>query len=294
MPWFRLHDRILENKKVSRLPDSAFRFWINCMCMACRENADGDTGKTVEELSWVFRITDDEALQAFQCNVTAALLETGETGTVTVLNWSEWQNRDTTAERVRRHRQKKKEEAAAQVAEQNAKAGETEAIVTLYETLQKRKHVTDKIRLDEIRLDIETPTAVGVCASPPARPHIQAKGKADICPYEDIIAVWNSQPKLVKCIKMAEPRRRLMRARWREELEQDLQNWEDLCRWISKQEFYTGGGNRGWVIDIDFILRPSQMQKLIEAMRAGSGDLSLADRMAYFQRMQEEIEDASC
>jgi hypothetical protein len=104
MLWFRLYHDLKDNPKVGRLPDSAFRTFVEAMCWASQVRSNGSTGVSQENADWAFRrnVTSDVTLLLQQ-----RLLSVSREGVLFVTNWDSRQKRsDSSAERVKKHREK--------------------------------------------------------------------------------------------------------------------------------------------------------------------------------------------
>ena len=110
MQWFRLYAEMIDDPKVGTLSDAEFRTWIELLCVTCLENIDGDTGLTVDELSWKLRRNVTETLQKLLHRnlVTFIDWENGRE-TVAITHWNKRQFKsDHVSERVRKYREKQR------------------------------------------------------------------------------------------------------------------------------------------------------------------------------------------
>ena len=78
MPWFRMYHEMIEDPKIGTLSDQEFRLWVELLCLACANGKDGDTGLTLEELSWKLRRNVSETLQKRFCNGCVSIDETSK------------------------------------------------------------------------------------------------------------------------------------------------------------------------------------------------------------------------
>lgn len=104
MTWIRLYVDALNNPKLLSLDDRTFRVYINCLLTASKTS-----GKLVltEGLCRSLRARKDRLKAALDQLVEAGLMEVDGEG-YSVHNWNKRQYLDTTAERVKSHRQRKK------------------------------------------------------------------------------------------------------------------------------------------------------------------------------------------
>ena len=127
----------------------------------------------------------------------------------------------------------------------------------------------DDVGYDQGDLSIPNPT-------PNPNPKTQGEGTADAvvatatlvqtdtsgtgCPYTAIgnafDATFGSRSRLT------DKRRKAMQARWRDPWWRD--NWQDALARAGPSTFLRGGNDRGWVIDLEFFVRPDTVAKILE------------------------------
>lgn len=102
--WFRFYDAALDDPKVQRLPDPAFRAWVNLMCLASRN--DGKISENVENLSFALRKSVGKTRELLQILISAGLVDQLESG-LEPHNWSARQYKsDVSTVRVKRFRKR--------------------------------------------------------------------------------------------------------------------------------------------------------------------------------------------
>ena len=137
--WFRLYAEVLDDPKVQRLPPSLFKTWVNVLCLAA--NAKAGVLPPIDDIAFRLRLSAHEATQQIDELILAGLIDIGVNGEWTPHAWDKRQyTSDSSAERVRKHREKKKAEDGCNVT----------ASVTRNVT------VTSQNRTDQIRTDSET------------------------------------------------------------------------------------------------------------------------------------------
>lgn len=110
--WLRLYGSMVDDPKVGGLTDSQHRLWVDSLCLACAAGADGDTIIKPKDFSWRVRRPINQS--DIETLVAEGLLSISESGTVVVNNWRERQFlSDSSAERVRRHRERKSQAATS-------------------------------------------------------------------------------------------------------------------------------------------------------------------------------------
>lgn len=92
---------------------------------------------------------------------------------------------------------------------------------------------------------------------------LKSREKSAAIPYQQIIDVYNANcGKLPKATKLTDKRRRAIRACITQGFSVD-----EICAAVRKAAstpFLTGAGERGWRANFDFIIKPDNMQKIIE------------------------------
>lgn len=104
-PWFRLYHELLDDPKVQRLPGDLFKFWVNCLCLACR--GDGQL-PPLDDIAFGLRMPHSKVEQSIQSLMRRGLVDQVEQG-LTPHAWNERQfQSDNVTERVKRFRQRSK------------------------------------------------------------------------------------------------------------------------------------------------------------------------------------------
>jgi hypothetical protein len=109
MQWFRLYNDILEDPKVQKLSPELFKFWINILCVASKNE-----GKLppIKDIAFALRMSESETEAAFHSIKKAHLIDekSNQYGiTLAPHNWNKRQYKsDTSTERVKRFRNGKR------------------------------------------------------------------------------------------------------------------------------------------------------------------------------------------
>lgn len=107
MRWFRFYDDAINDPKVQRLSPHLFKTWINLLCLASKS---GGKLPSDDDVAFLLRSSIQDAAQQVEDLILAGLIDIGPRGERTPHNWSNRQfASDSSAERVRKHRQNKKE-----------------------------------------------------------------------------------------------------------------------------------------------------------------------------------------
>lgn len=108
--WFRMYDAVLDDPKVQRLADKAFRAWVNLMCLASRNG--GKLPDDWDDVAFALRLDVGKAKDLVQVLISAGLIDSGENG-LEPHNWAIRQYRsDVSTVRVKRFR--KREETVSE------------------------------------------------------------------------------------------------------------------------------------------------------------------------------------
>lgn len=102
MKWFRFYDEALNDPKVQKLPDAAFKAWVNLLCLANQGKPRGRINR--DDISYSLRLTEERANKMIAYFIDRDLLH--EEGKYLVPhNWDSRQfASDNVTERVREHR----------------------------------------------------------------------------------------------------------------------------------------------------------------------------------------------
>ena len=82
----------------------------------------------------------------------------------------------------------------------------------------------------------------------------------------EAVAIWNEVcgPVLAQVRKLTPQRSQKFRKRLAEDLGGDLNQWRTYCEAVVASTFLTGGGDRGWKADFDWLIEPKHMTKILE------------------------------
>src|SRR5438105_3722528 len=126
--WFRFYDDAINDPKVLKLSDRLHRVWIGLLCISSKN--DGNL-PAMEDCALMLRLQTERMAEALVSLVGAGLLDRDETG-LSPHKWSERQYKsDSSAERMKRHREHKRD---VTVTPQNrTDKNRTEAVTALIE-----------------------------------------------------------------------------------------------------------------------------------------------------------------
>ncbi len=86
------------------------------------------------------------------------------------------------------------------------------------------------------------------------------------CPHQEIIAIYGEVlPELPQPKVWGTQRQKALRARWNGAKErQSLQWWRSLFRSVRASPFLMGRNDRGWQASLDWIIRPTNFEKILD------------------------------
>jgi hypothetical protein len=114
----------------------------------------------------------------------------------------------------------------------------------------------------------------------------------DALTVDDVVEAWNSlagDRGLAKIVKLTENRRRQIKARLAEA--GGFDGWMAMLERVRDSSFLTGGNDRGWRADFDFVVKESNFTKIMEGKYDRKEQLSSAQRAAK-RILAEEDDDA--
>jgi hypothetical protein len=98
-------------------------------------------------------------------------------------------------------------------------------------------------------------------------------GAAPTCPHDQIVALYHEElPELPQVRKWTAKRQEHLRARWREDEErQSLDWWRSYFQSVSASDFLMGRNGKGWKCDLEWLVKESNLVKVIEGRYAENG-----------------------
>jgi hypothetical protein len=233
MPWFRLYSETVSDPKIQTLDLCGKWMWITCLCVASASEERGalrfgDVTVTFQALSQIAGVTSQDGEEAVKNLLARGMLNHGDDGVLRVTNWDKRQYpSDSSAERTRKYREKKKENVTSQ---------ERHGDVT----------VTPQILDTDTRLQIEDKTTTLVGHSP-----------EDRVPYERLRSLWNEivAPKGTPQVEsLSASRKQHIRARWKSRPEKlkEIEDWEKFFAWIATE--CSNVCTKGW-FSFDFLFK---------------------------------------
>jgi 5-methylcytosine-specific restriction endonuclease McrA len=113
LPWFRMHAEFVDDPKVQRLSPDLFKFWVNCLGLACQNSG---YLPSIPDISWKMKIPEKRVAACIASLHEVKLLDQ-EGHTFTPHNWAARQYiSDTSLERVREYRKRIKDSGSTTTA----------------------------------------------------------------------------------------------------------------------------------------------------------------------------------
>lgn len=106
--WFRFYDDAVDDPKVQRLPPHTFKAWVNLLCLAGK---GGGILPSIADISFHLRMSETDARAVVDELIMCGLIDITPEQKLTPHNWTGRQYvSDTSKERVRRYRERRKEQ----------------------------------------------------------------------------------------------------------------------------------------------------------------------------------------
>lgn len=98
------------------------------------------------------------------------------------------------------------------------------------------------------------------------------------CLHKEIINLYHETLPELRTVKAwGEPRRKLLRSRWKEAVErQNIKWWSDFFLYVKKSKFLTGKTKKPFQADLEWLVRPTNMVNVLEGKyhdREGPGEI---------------------
>lgn len=107
--WIKLYDEILDDPKMGRLSDGAFRLCINLFLLANKNDPRDGSLPDVEDIAWTLRLSNETAQQHL-AELERAEIITVNNGDLVVTNFEKRQAAVTVNDRVKQFRERKRKE----------------------------------------------------------------------------------------------------------------------------------------------------------------------------------------
>lgn len=268
--WFRMYDDVLNDPKAQQLSDSAFRGWVNLMCLASKN--DGMLEQPLENVAFSLRKSLPKTRELLKALEAVGLLDRTENGWKPH-NWEARQYKsDVSTDRVKRFR--KRNETVSETppdTEQNRTESETEqkedtslrsAPVPVPVVVSRETVVPEQMEIPTFLLRDKPSNAIVVMAP--------TSGIVPLDPLERAVAAYNAAAEFAQwpiCQRLTPARSKALKARLVEC--GGIQVWTDAMARATRSSFLIGKTGRGgdhaqWRPDFDFILQSKSFTKLME------------------------------
>lgn len=235
--WFRAYSEMLDDPKVQRLHPVLFKAWMNILCLAC-EN-DGLLPSD-DDIAFRLRCSPQDAKQHMDELILAGLVDLDSAGKRSPHNWNARQFvSDSSTDRVRKFRMKRKD-SVSPVPE------------TPEETTPKHDETFHETTPEQSRAETEQ-----IIDNPPT----PQRGPT---PLEALRAYEAYNATALRCglpqaAKLTPDRQRKIIARLRDYGDD---GWAQALANIERSSFLTGKNDRGWRVNLEFLLQPTSFAKV--------------------------------
>lgn len=113
MKWFRTYGDMPDDPKIGTLNDAEFRTWVELLCLACRDEKNGETSATKQTVNWLLRRDVTVTLDVL---IERHLIHENKAGFICITKWELRQiSKDGSAARMRKLREKRKSDGPCDV-----------------------------------------------------------------------------------------------------------------------------------------------------------------------------------
>ena len=263
--WIKITTDIFDDEKIiliESLPDAyaIITVWFKLLCLAGKQNNSGVflMGRipyTDKMLATIFRMKESTVTMALQTFENFGMVELVD-GVITIPNWNKHQSLDAYEKKKQRDRLYQAERRAAQKAIAE-KSSDTSSYVA----------VSDKEEDKEIDTELELENK-------------RERADAPSIDYEQFKNLYNGICTNLPQVKMLTGKRKKSIRDFLKQMTVD--DFETACRKANESDFMTGGNDRGWKADFDFLLRVDKAINIIEGKfdNKKSGSFDTDDFMA--------------
>jgi hypothetical protein len=94
----------------------------------------------------------------------------------------------------------------------------------------------------------------------------EGKSSTPVCPHKEIISLYHKILPAHRKVKVWQGQREnMLRARWKEDpARQKLEWWNDYFHMVRSSPFLCGKTDKGWMPDLEWLIRPNNICKVIE------------------------------
>ncbi len=252
--WLRLYNGILDDPKVQALPGETFKFWINVLCVASKNEG------VIKDLPFFLRMSGPKVLKLMGDLRKAGLIDEVD-GVEMPHNWNGRQFvSDNSTDRVRKHREKLKEKRSGNGDETFQETGNR----TFQETRVGNVSGNDIVTPPETETDTDTEKRL--------KAYVEIREKPD----SDLPALWKTHcPSLPQIRELTKKRKDKIKARLKEH--PDPAWWIQVFSLIEASDFCKGNSSTGWKATFDWIIDNSDNAvKVLEGKYSNTGGSNVA------------------
>lgn len=265
--WIKIMTDIFDDEKIlliESLPsaDSIIVIWFKLLTLAGKQNNDGvflfndRIPYTDEMLATIFRRDINVVRLALQTFADFGMIEVID-NVITIPNWNKHQTLDAYDKKKERDRLYQQERRAKQKLLVEKSSDKSSDMSSDSHAMQSSDvAISEEDKEEDIDIDIDTTTkgrALSAEVAESVNPHINYQSIADM--YNDICA------SLPKVRNLSESRKKAIRARLNTYSVEDLKEAFEL---VESSDFLKGSNNRNWTADFDWIMKDSNICKILD------------------------------
>jgi len=157
MEWFRLYNEIIDDPKINKMSPGIFKFFIFLLALASESHRRGVIILPEDDITWRLRMSKSEFYRGIEKLISLGII-TKENEEIHIVKWGERQKlSDSSAERVRRHRERYSNVTETPSESESDQESDTEeSLRVIHDTKWENLNLTDD---DEIPLSLLTACA---------------------------------------------------------------------------------------------------------------------------------------
>jgi len=256
--WIKIVTDIFDDEKmllIDALPDhdTIIVIWFKLLCLAGKQNNGGvfmmndKIAYTDEMLATIFRRPLNTVRLALDVFCKYQMIEIVD-DTITIPNWERHQSLDSYEKKKERDRQYQARLRERQKGLLSEKSSDNRLTSDDKSSLVVSVEQEEERELEEDR-EIEEDTA--------------ATQRGAVCPFKTIVELYHTlAPSFPKIRSVDGNRRKAVSARWRQW--HDLEVFRTIFTKAEASSFLKGGGKNNWHADFDWMMKPTNFQKILE------------------------------
>lgn len=284
--WIKIVTDIFDDEKmllIDALPDhdAIIVIWFKLLCLAGKQNNGGvfmmndKIAYTDEMLATIFRRPLNTVRLALDVFCKYRMIEIVD-DTITIPNWERHQSLDSYEKKKARDR-----EYQARVRERQKGLIPEKSSDNRLTSDDKSSLVVSAEQEVDIERELEDREIEG---------DIAATQRSAACPFKTIVELYHTlAPSFPKVCSVDGNRRKAVSARWRQW--HDLEVFRKIFTKAEASSFLKGGGKNNWHADFDWIMKPTNFQKILEGKYDGERAVkSPSGALDTLRKMYQEVD----